>query len=131
MQLPSKKVLRYRKPFVKEKLMPWGKYKNIIHFRGTLPNTQGQGWGVIELTPGHMFENAVQGTAREVLVRGMLKAEDLKYKALCSVHDEGMHNIKKGMGSLEEFAEAYCDVGDWARRLPLKVDCYRAGRYRK
>ncbi len=130
-RLPTGKCLRYYKPFIKEKLMPWGKYKNIIHFRGTLPNTQGRGWGVIELPPAQNVENIVQGVAREALVRGMISAEKLRYKALCSVHDEGMHIVKKGQGSVEEFSHAMCDIGDWCKGLPLKVEAYRAMRYRK
>ena len=96
-----------------------------ISYMGVKNNT----WMRIGTHPGMLVENIIQAMARDILVYGLLCAEQAGYKILMSVHDEG---IAEGTaGNVDEFCEYLCMRQSWAKTIPLKADGYIAKRYRK
>lgn len=96
-----------------------------ISYMGVKNNT----WMRIGTHPGMLVENIIQAMARDILVYGLLCAEQAGYKILMSVHDEG---IAEGTAdNINEFCEYMCMKQSWATTIPLKADGYIAKRYRK
>lgn len=86
-------------------------------------------WVRIGTHPGMLVENIVQAMARDLLVYGLLCAEQAGYKILMSVHDEA---IAEGTQSnIKDFCEYLCMRQSWAKTLPLKAEGYIAKRYKK
>lgn len=86
-------------------------------------------WLRIGTHPGKLVENIIQAMARDILVYGLLCAEQAGYKILASVHDEG---IAEGTDTTaDNFCAYMCMTQEWAKTLPLKADGYVAKRYRK
>lgn len=86
-------------------------------------------WLRIGTHPGMLSENIIQALARDILVYGLLCAEQAGYKILMSVHDEGIAGGKAE--SIGEFSEYICIRQPWAKTLPLSADGYVTKRYRK
>lgn len=87
-------------------------------------------WLRLGTHPGLMAENIIQALARDILVYGLLCAEQAEYKILMSVHDEGIAEGNIDC-DVEEFCEYMCMKQKWAKTIPLKADGYVAKRYRK
>jgi DNA polymerase len=47
------------------------------------------------------------------------------------VHDEGIAEVRKAFGSLEEALKIMCPDIPWAKGIPIKAAGYRAPRYKK
>jgi len=96
-----------------------------ISYMGVKNNT----WMRIGTHPGMLVENIIQAMARDILVYGLLCAEQAGYKILMSVHDEG---IAEGTAdNVDEFCEYMCMKQAWATTIPLKADGYISKRYKK
>ncbi len=85
---------------------------------------------------GRLVENIIQALARDLLVYGMLKAEQEGYNMIGSVHDEGIADepelpAVETLDRFEEYCDALCTLPEWARGLPLRADGYVGKRYRK
>jgi DNA polymerase len=79
----------------------------------------------------HNCENAVQATARDLLVHGMYRLEERGYSVVGSVHDEVITEVSQDFGSFEEAGRLMCELPRWAAGLPVAVDGHRGRRYRK
>lgn len=86
-------------------------------------------WLRIGTHPGMLVENIIQAMARDLLVYGMLCAEQAGYKILMSVHDEAIAEGKQT--DIKEFCEYLCMRQPWAKTIPLRAEGYIAKRYRK
>ena len=86
-------------------------------------------WLRIGTHPGKLVENIIQAMARDILVYGLMCAEQGGYRIIMSVHDEGIAESKNG--TIEEFCKHMCLKQTWARTLPLKAEGYTSKRYRK
>lgn len=86
-------------------------------------------WLRIGTHPGKLVENIVQAIARDVLVYGLMCAEQNGYQIIMSVHDEGIAESESG--TVEEFCEYMCLKQEWAKTLPLRAEGYISKRYRK
>jgi DNA polymerase len=96
-----------------------------ISYMGVKNNT----WMRIGTHPGMLVENIIQAMARDILVYGLLCAEQAGNDILMSVHDEG---IAEGTAdNVDEFCEYMCMKQAWAETIPLRADGYIAKRYRK
>lgn len=136
MLLPSGKSIYYCKPEVHSMHIP--KYEHM----GRVPTVTHMGinpyskkWERLKLIPGRITENAVQGTAREVMAQGLLNVKERMpmVTLLASVHDEAIAKVKKKhmySGIYEDFNKNLCDI-PWADGLPLAADGWIGKRYRK
>jgi DNA polymerase len=86
-------------------------------------------WIRQRLIPGRIFENVIQGLARDILCHGQ---QQLQVPVLASVHDEliGLCGAKSG-DELRAITTKICQLPKWAEGIPLKADGFIEKRYRK
>lgn len=125
-QLPSGREIRY--PYAKA--VPcerWGKPAHEISFR-----TEIKGRFIREKTyGGKLIENIVQGIARDVMMEGMLSAENNGYPVIGTVHDEALTLRRKGTSDIRELEELVCEIPSWSRGMPLAAKGFVCERYKK
>jgi DNA polymerase len=78
---------------------------------------------------GKLVENAVQATARDLMVAGMFGLLRAGYKILFTVHDELV--VEHSAGSEQEVKSIVCRVPTWAKGCPINAECESAERYKK
>jgi DNA polymerase len=136
MKLPTGKCLYYLNPTVNDMLIPgfeeMGPTPTITH-EGYSSYTRK--WTRLKLIPGRITENAIQGTAREVMAQGLLNIQrDMpQIRLLGSVHDEALGLIRLDDltdSTLEEFSAHLCNV-DFLPGCPLAAEGYISKRYKK
>lgn len=130
MQLPSGRCIRYYRPRVVMRPAPWDpgeKLPTITHMGFSLAKK----WTRVQLIPGRVAENAVQGIARDVMVYGLERTEAAGYTLLTTVHDENLSMIEKGRGDVEQFCELMVPDLPWLRTCPLKAEGFIGRRYKK
>lgn len=88
-------------------------------------------WERFALYGGLAQENNTQGTARDLLVNGMWKAEQNGYPIVTTVYDEILTEVNRGFGNVREFERLICELPAWAAGLPLTASGWRGKRYRK
>lgn len=88
-------------------------------------------WERFALYGGLAQENNTQGTARDLLVNGMWKAEGAGYPVVATVYDEILAEVDRGFGDVREFERLICELPAWADGLPLTAGGWRGKRYRK
>lgn len=128
-QLPSERCICY--PYAKTQTVktPWGAEKLAIVCKSL--NSTTNRWEEKTLYGGLLFENICQGSARDVLVAGMLNVRAAGYPIILTVHDEIISEKPKDFGSLDEFNALMTDLPPWAEGLPVSVDGWVGERYRK
>lgn len=94
-------------------------------------NSMTKKWERFALYGGLAQENNTQGTARDLLVNGMWKAEGAGYPVIATVYDEILTEVDHGFGDVGEFERLICELPDWAAGLPLTASGWRGKRYRK
>lgn len=129
MRLPSGRCLWYCRPRMEFKEMSWGEQKLVVAFDGV--NSLTKKFGTQYLYGGLLAENLTQATARDLLVNGMLNAEQHGYNVVMHVHDEAVVEVPEGVGDVPTFENLLCDLPPWAAGLPLKAEGWRGKRYRK
>ena len=136
MKLPTGKCLYYLNPTVRDMLVPkfeaMGPTPTITH-EGYSSYTRK--WTRLKLIPGRITENAIQGTAREVMAQGLLNVQNNmpQIRLLGSVHDEALGLIRLDDltdDTLEEFSAQLCDV-NFLPGCPLAAKGYISKRYKK
>lgn len=124
MRLPSGRKLAYYEPKVE------GEDRNTtIYFKGV--DTETRQWTRTSTYGGKLVENAVQATARDLLVHGMFNLERAGYTVIGHIHDEVVSEIPEEFGSLERAGEIMCELPDWAAGLPVKYSGWRSKRFKK
>jgi DNA polymerase family A len=89
-------------------------------------------WKRYALYGGLLTENVVQAMARDVMAAAMLRLEAAGYPAVMTVHDEVMCEVPiDSTGTLQEFLKLMQVRPRWAEDLPIAVDGWCGGRYRK
>jgi DNA polymerase len=136
--LPSGRALAYGKPKMQETEAPWAdktlapkdrERKMSLTVRGT--DAQSEKWVRFPVYGGSLFNNVVQGSARDILVHGMFSAEAAGYPIVLHTHDEMAAELPYGVGSAEELARIANELPAWAKTLPLTADGWEGKRYRK
>ena len=94
-------------------------------------NSTTRKWERFALYGGLAQENNTQGTARDLLVNGMWKAEAAGYSIVATVYDEILAEVDHGFGDVKEFERLICELPAWADGLPLTAGGWRGKRYRK
>lgn len=159
-QLPSGRCLCYGAPRLKEQVWAevklddgsWseaevmerdaaekGELKGEVRIKGSTSdkvtgmtvNSKTKQWSRTALYGGLLCENNTQGTARDVLVNGMFKAEAAGYPIILTVYDEIIAEIPRGFGDLKAFEKLICELPPWAEGLPVAAGGWRGKRYRK
>jgi DNA polymerase len=136
MRLPSGKAIYYNSPGVEYRPIP--KFENsgpvatVVNYG---VNPYSKKWGKLALIPGRITENAVQGTAREVMAHGMLNVKNRTshIQLIGTVHDEALGLIPEKRATslaLEEFNKNLCDI-PWAKDCPIKAEGFIDSRYKK
>lgn len=144
-KLPSGRFLAYAAPKVEEMEAPWSvEARNEAREKGEpLPEKQmkptivyygidsmTKKWGKLKSYGGHLVENIVQATARDVMAEGMLRM-DAQFPIVLTVHDEIVSELEDYPGAIELFEEALKTPPDWASGLPIAVETWKGPRYRK
>jgi DNA polymerase len=124
-QLPSGRALAYAKPHLvtdksgRQSLWYFGQGK------------KSKKWERREFKPSIIAENAVSGTARDVLTEGMLRLEAAGYPISLHVHDEAVAEMPFGVGSPEEFKAILCNVSPWLAGCPIAAHTWEGPTFRK
>lgn len=119
--LPSGRALSY--PAVKVE-------DGRITYTGT--NQYTRQWGRIHTYGGKLAENVTQAVARDVLATGMLRAEELGYAIVLSVHDELICETPDSASwSHGDLSRLMSLIPWWAEGLPLAAAGFETHRYKK
>ncbi len=118
MHLPSGRNLHYIKPFIKDKMMPWGKMKANLHYEGKDANGN---WNVISTHPGKLTENGDQAIARDLLAHGITLANKEGIDVRMHVHDQilGLCLEHQAGEKLELLIECMEDRPWWCPDMPV------------
>lgn len=123
--MPSGRSLCYPHPRVEDK-----KGKPQISFNGI--NQYSRQWGKIETYGPKLFENTVQGGARDIFMAGLINANAEGYDTVLHVYDEQIDEVP----DTEEYTvDRLCELMTtnihWAAGLPLAASGFSSYRYRK
>lgn len=129
MRLPSGRAICYPYPQIVDVTTPWGKVKPTFSYMGV--NSYTRKWERCRAHGGVLFNNVVQGTARDVMAEAMIRCEQAKYPVVLTVHDEIVSEVRADYGSLGEFRRLMTLVPAWAEGLPVAAGGFEATRYRK
>lgn len=92
-------------------------------------------WAPRQLTGPLLFQNAVQGLCRDLLVNAQLRLDVAGYTQIGSVHDEAISMVPDSEEyTLEGMNTIMCELPEWAKTpkpFPLKGDGYEGKRYKK
>lgn len=142
MQLPSGRYLHYIDAHLALTKMPWKTqdedgeevdvYRNSLIYAGT--NQKTKQWEVnITTHGGKLFENLVQGIARDILGVKLLEFEAREMPVVGHVHDEGVCLVPDDILSptYHDMVEIMSTEVDWAKGLLLGADGYEDPYYHK
>lgn len=88
-------------------------------------------WGQFSLYGGKQFNHIVQGSARDVMVGAMLRAEDRGYPVVLTVHDELLTEPVEWWGSVAEMERILTGGEPWLTGCPLAAKGWEGARYGK
>jgi DNA polymerase len=99
-------------------------------FVGVNPYTKQ--WGRISTYSGKLTENIVQGSSADILMDGLLAAEDAGYNPVLSVHDEVITEPPdEEQYNDHELSRLMISNSPWAAGMPLAAKGFTSYRYRK
>lgn len=127
-RLPSSRVIAYAYPRIVRRTTPWGNVRPSMVYKGVGISKQ---WEEQDFYGGLGSENVTQAVARDVMRDAMLRSEVAGYKLILTVHDELVSETRADFGSLDEFKRLSAATPDWAPGLPIAVEGWEGGRYRK
>lgn len=128
-RLPSGRTNAYAYPRVVEKPTPWNTTSQAVKFWGVDSFTKK--WSEQDSYGGFWVQNAVQGTARDVMRDAMLRAEHSHYPVVLTVHDEIVAEVDRNFGDSSTFSTLVTTIPPWAQGLPIVADGWEGPRYRK
>jgi len=123
-QLPSGRRLTYLSPRLVDNRFG----SKSLGYLGSQANGQ---FAVQETFGGKLAENATQSVARDLLAHALMNLEAAGYPIVFHVHDEAVLEVPIGQGSVEDACAIMGRAPDWADGLPLRVDGYECGFYKK
>lgn len=142
MQLPSQRYLHYIDAHLAPTKMPWmgtdedGEpvevFRDALVYAGTNQKTK-QWESTVNTHGGKLFENLVQGIARDVLSYFMLQAEEKEMNIVGHVHDEIIGLVEDDLLSPNvcDMVEMMSKPVPWAPTLLLGADGYQDPYYHK
>jgi hypothetical protein len=142
MQLPSGRYLHYLDARLESTMMPWkgqddegneiDVYRDSLIYAGT--NQKTKQWDIwVSTHGGKLFENLVQGIARDILACSLLKFEEQEMPVVGHVHDEGITLVEDDLLSptVHDMVKIMSTPIDWAPGLLLGADGYEDPYYHK
>jgi len=126
-RLPSGRCLHYIGPRI-ESMEFFGKMKPTITYMGQ--DNQTKQWIRISTHGGKLLENITQAIARDVLLHGLLLADDAGLETVLHCHDE-IAIIRGTESRLEELIRCMSTVPKWAPGLILGAAGFSSQYYRK
>ncbi len=131
MQLPSGRLICWRKPEVEQKMTPWGKLADVVTV--VSQNTYTRKWGRNELIGSSIFQSAVQGTARDFLAEPAMRLYWQGVEVVGLVHDEVIALTKEEEAKEVEqlVLKEMTTAPVWAEGFPLDAESWVDKRYRK
>jgi DNA polymerase len=137
--LPSGRYLNYIQPEVHEEEytykdkrtgQPITKTKDVLSYMGVDQETRQ--WVRIPTRGGHLTENLCQAVARDILLNGMLLADEMGFEIVAHIHDEIVAQVPKdGTLGVRELISCMKSQPAWAKDLPLDADGGESETYRK
>jgi len=137
-QLPSGRYLHYIDARIENTLMPWKDgegndvYRPALVYAGINQDTK-QWENYVTSHGGKIFENIVQGIARDFLAEKLLRIDALGIQIVAHVHDEGV-----GLTANSPLAPGYHEMEQimgqpvlWAPGLPLSAEGFESAYYHK
>ena len=120
--MPSGRCLCYPHPQASD--------KSEISFMGTDQYTRH--WQRIKTYGPKIFENCVQGGARDVFMYGVVNAEKAGYECTMRIHDEIIAEVPDNENyTVKELCELMTTNIPWTEGLPLAASGFQTYRYRK
>lgn len=142
MQLPSGRYLHYIDAHLAPTKMPWmgtdedGEpvevFRDALVYAGTNQKTK-QWESTVNTHGGKLFENLVQGIARDVLAEKLLEFETRELPVVGHVHDEGVCLVEDDLLSptVHDMVDIMSRPVAWAPTLLLGADGYQDPYYHK
>lgn len=128
-RLPSGRVISYASPKLIWTETASGHKRVQIEYWGVDSYTKR--WGPQRLYGGVQSNNVVQGTARDLMVEAMFRAEDAGYPIVLTVHDELLSEVDEGFGSADDYQRIMSVLPEWATGLPVATAAWEDKRYVK
>lgn len=128
-RLPSGRVISYASPKLIWTETASGHKRVQIEYWGVDSYTKR--WGPQRLYGGVQSNNVVQGTARDLMVEAMFRAEDAGYPIVLTVHDELLSEVDEGFGSADDYQRIMSVLPPWATGLPVATAAWEDKRYVK
>jgi len=142
MRLPSGRYLHYLDARLESTMMPWkgedeegneiDVYRDSLIYAGT--NQKTKQWDIwVSTHGGKLFENLVQGIARDILAFCLLQFEAREMPVVGHVHDEGITLVENDILSptVHDMVKIMSTPIDWAPGLLLGADGYEETYYHK
>lgn len=128
LRLPSGRKIYWYLPEIRILPTPWG--SEVEGVTVLAKARVGHQWVRQHLRGPSIFQSAVQGTARDLMIEAAMRL-DQKYPVVLTVHDEILSLVAKNYGSEEEFRHIMSEVPAWATGLPIACESWRGERFRK
>lgn len=128
-KLPSGRRLRYFKPRITQKQLASGKM--VPEIRYWTVDSYTRQWVETSIWGGVFTNHIVQGISRDLMVNGVINIESAGYEFLISVHDEGLSEREKGLGSVEHYVKLMTKLPSWAEGAPITAEGWCGPRYKK
>ena len=123
--LPSKRMLFYPKPFLKQN--DFG--KEALHYHGADQTTKK--WGIISTYGGKLTENIIQAIARDCLAESLFRVNAAGYQTIMHVHDECVIDVPEAQADLDRVCKIMGEPISWAPGLLLKAAGFTCSYYKK
>lgn len=129
MLLPSGRCIAYPYPCIRDKAVPWGGTRPQISYKGVDQYTRQ--WTDCFAHGGLLFNNVVQGIARDIEADAMIRVERAGYWNILNVHDEVVTETRANFGSVEQYQRLMSELEPIYAGLPVSAEAWSAERYRK
>ena len=94
-------------------------------------DTQTEKWIRFPIYGGSLFNNLVQGTARDILVDGLIKTEERYGTPSLHTHDEIGVEVPRGTADVAQYEALLSEMPEWAAGLPMSASGFLSKRYHK
>lgn len=132
-KLPSGRLLTYAQPHLVRTEMPWSTeerpaFRDVAWAWGE--NALTRQWEAYSLWGGFLTENVVQAIARDLLAEAMRRGDAEGIMPVLTSHDEQVCEITSA-DQADRMRQIMEDVPTWAQGIPIAVEGWIGGEYRK